>query len=494
MIVACYLDEYSSYRLVGSLRLEDDVSEFRYSENYMASPGARPLFSCLPLSDKSITGSVVRASFEALTPEGYARTILSDRYSLDYGDYVSLLLRLGDETIGALVITEPGKPPGASAHYEPIGETLFDDFARMPRTVAAQVVGEVRLSLSGEMTKIGVYQDLGSGEWFLPFGTAPTTHIVKAPSGDYKDQTINEAICLMAAKNLEIEAADVTLREAGNGTPLLFAKRFDRVFDAADVLIDGHRKPRRVHQEDMCQALGMPGTFKYEPSEAEYLELIAGALSRATANAYGERHILFEQIIYRYAIGDCDGHLKNYSILYPKLNDGMVSPLYDVTSTTIYPMVSREMGVRLNRDRIIDHVSPEDLYRTISRLSIPEGNARDLIENIALNLEAAIETARDHLIDEGFEQARSVADSIIASARPRLDMCRRSLGLSLKQLDEQQVTYELSEPSLDEDIARAKEAALAANPSTEEALFQATEEARHRAGEYSGYSDFDLGR
>lgn len=87
-----------------------------------------------------------------------------------------------------------------------------------------------RLSLAGAESKLGLYHagsDLQSG-WFLPLGTAPSTHIVKASDGAFKNQTINEALCMLAAKHCGFDVADCQLLPAGGAEPLLIVTRFDR--------------------------------------------------------------------------------------------------------------------------------------------------------------------------------------------------------------------------------------------------------------------------
>lgn len=44
---------------------------------------------------------------------------------------------------------------------------------------SAQLVTKAHLSLTGASGKVGLYYDDKKGEWYLPIGNAPSTHIVK---------------------------------------------------------------------------------------------------------------------------------------------------------------------------------------------------------------------------------------------------------------------------------------------------------------------------
>ena len=95
---------------------------------------------------------------------------------------------------------------------------------------------------------------------------------------------------------------------------MLVVERYDRKSCPADAPIDGHVRFRRLHQEDFCQALGMLGTEKYEVSRRSYARSMADALRRYASNPIEDILRLFDLIAFNYIIGNCDAHLKNYSM------------------------------------------------------------------------------------------------------------------------------------------------------------------------------------
>jgi serine/threonine-protein kinase HipA len=93
--------------------------------------------------------------------------------------------------------------------------------------------------------------------------------------------------------------------------------------------------PIRLHQEDFCQALGLPLFLKYEPTDGHYASLIAHTLDEVSADPIADKIEFFRRLIFDYYIGNCDNHLKNRSILWtPDLQSCRLAPLYDLTSIT----------------------------------------------------------------------------------------------------------------------------------------------------------------
>lgn len=418
-------DRYAHFEPVGSLQIDPDhafASSFVYERGYLDSADSRPISVALPLQEKPFGGKDARAWFGGLVPEGQTERALYEQLRLGRGDYVSLLSHLRDETLGALVFCGENETPGQSEGYEPLPQTFFDDFARNPLAVARQTIGRSRLSLAGEMTKVGLYRDEASGEWFLPIGAAPSTHIVKAASGSFPLQTINEALCLMCAKSCDIETVDVELIGTGNDEPLICVRRYDRTIPKSPRMIDGHARPVRRHQEDMCQALLLQAHLKYSPSGADYLNMMSTVLAKVARRSYAERLILFENTVFDYIVGNTDNHLKNYAILYDESwSSALVAPLYDVTAALIYPGMDRDMGVSLCvPSRSVDSVTKETLERSWESMGLRREDAVPVILNLARAVEGGFEAARDELHRQGWPQVRGLFDDVMIDIAPRM--------------------------------------------------------------------------
>lgn len=90
--------------------------------------------------------------------------------------------------------------------------------------------------------------------------------------------------------------------------------------------------PRRVHTEDLAQAVGAAAAHKYAMTAPQALALI-GARIGVDAQ-YG----FVRMLAFNTAVGNADAHAKNYSIV---LDRGVrLAPLYDSLPTTVWPQVS----------------------------------------------------------------------------------------------------------------------------------------------------------
>ena len=86
-------------------------------------------------------------------------------------------------------------------------------------------------------------------------GSSPTTHIFKNGVIGFKLEALNEFVCMKSAQRTGIATANVEYRMFED-EPALIVERYDRV-KVEDGTI------RRLHQEDLCQALGVMPAQKY---------------------------------------------------------------------------------------------------------------------------------------------------------------------------------------------------------------------------------------
>jgi len=107
----------------------------------------------------------------------------------------------------------------------------------------------------------------------------------------------------------------------------------------------------REHQEDFCQALGIPSRAKYEehggPGIADSVEL----LRRATDEPAREVLRFLDAIFFNLLIGNHDAHAKNFSLLYSRSEPYVrLAPLYDLLSTAIYG-IGESLPMRIGHER-----------------------------------------------------------------------------------------------------------------------------------------------
>ena len=399
-----YREYFGRFEEVGRVAPAREGIGFAYSESYLQSRTARSISQALPLQPGAFSARETESFFNGILPEGSMRRSLSRAFHADVDDVGAFMARLNDESAGALVFGEGEESLSEGWGYAPLGEDDLARFAEHPAEFAPRAASRSRLSLAGAQMKVGLFFD-ASGSWFYPQGAAPSSHIVKACDGSFPDQTINEAICMRTAAALGFDVASCRLIPVAGRDPLLAVERFDRI-DVGDAFL------HRLHQEDFLQAL--PDYFdKYEPTDGNYANHCAWVVNEGSCNPFGERRLLFSRLLLDWALGNADNHLKNHSMLWSEdWSSREMSPLYDLTCTTIYPELDREMGVSFGRSRRIDDVRMEDVMATARSCGVSAQFARDELEELLEVFPSVLCKAAEAVAEEGFPRAVDVGRRI----------------------------------------------------------------------------------
>lgn len=411
------------FQFVGELSFAQSAGSFSYAAKYLESPDAADISLALPLQEASFSPSATRAFFEGLLPEGSMRELFASSLHARGEDYLRLLSRLNNESVGALLFCDRDTEPEADRSYTPLSMADLERFARQPKRTALEMGLASRLSLAGAQSKIGLYCQNGAETvWYLPQGSASSTHIVKASDGTFPHQTINEAFCLAVARQCGFDVANAFLIRIPGQEPLLAVERFDRI-KSHSTLVQGLPMPCRLHQEDFCQAAQLPSYLKYEPTDGNYLSLGARIINAASSDPFGDKVMFFNRILLDYLLGNCDNHLKNHSLLWDAdWSARALSPLYDLTCTTLYPQLSREMGVSLCESRRLDEVTASDIRTAARRTGISEAMGWEQFERLREEFPLALVKAEQDLADQGFPEVSPVAEFIREDSARRLDV------------------------------------------------------------------------
>jgi len=94
--------------------------------------------------------------------------------------------------------------------------------------------GALRISIAGAQEKTALLRH--EGQWRLPTGATPTTHIFKLPLGlvghlklNMQDSVENEWLCMHLLRAYGLPVADCEIARFGD-QPVLIVERFDRRF------------------------------------------------------------------------------------------------------------------------------------------------------------------------------------------------------------------------------------------------------------------------
>lgn len=136
---------------------------------------------------------------------------------------------------------------------------------------------------------------------------------------------------------------------------------------------------------------------------------------------------MFETQVFNYIIGNCDNHLKNYSMTWDSSwRSKSVSPLYDVTCTTLYSVLSRDMGLGIGAHRSIDQIDEHDFLLLARQLGISGAQARQSLAALAESFEHGIMTVGRELEDQYGVPASALARRMADDGRTRLNVVARA--------------------------------------------------------------------
>ena len=423
------LNVFRGFMKVGSLDIlaNESFYGFTYDSGYLALPSALPLSLSLPLTQSRYHGTEAQPYFEGLLPEGDARDAIARRLGISRRSSTKLLRALGRDCAGDIsILDETEDPPPDLNQSQEINQNTYLPLeggilkiAEKPHEEIPRLQENMRLSLAGGQGKTALYHDdmkhISQG-WHIPLFGLPTTHIIKPGllETHYPHLTLNEFLCLRAASECGIRAADVDLLYPE--TPVILIRRYDRMI--SNITVKDLKAVRRIHQEDCCQACGVKSDLKYEHDGGPGFKQVRDLLVKHARQPFEDIETLVKWGVYNFLIGNCDAHSKNLSLLHNM--DGTVSlaPVYDLVSTTIYDgrfgsKLSRNMGMKIGIHENIDKVNAEDFSifaRDVHvRLQQVLSVGKELVRNIPPAFKSAVHAADN----AGFSAACDVAGRIM---------------------------------------------------------------------------------
>ena len=342
-----------------------------------------PLLSCsLPLTDHRQQAGVF---FKGLLPEGQHLHSLAAEARVPAYDTFGLLARYGKDVAGAAVIAldDPGKRPGDVETYT--AEALAEEVASLPQRPLG-IHDDSELSLAGLQDKL-LLVAVGDHQWGRPIHGRPSTHILKVEDRRYPGMAALEAGCLHLARAAQLTTVSATVVDVA-GLPCLIVSRFDRCID-----VDG--TVARVHQEDVCQAMGLDpdaaqGRGKNEASGGPKLRDVAGLLDRFAADPVGELSRLAAAVAYTVVIGNADAHGKNLSLLHPEPGLVSLAPLYDTVPTVMWPNLRSTAAMSVNGRHDLDAITVDDVVAEAGAWPLDADRARSAAESAIAAVMSAV--------------------------------------------------------------------------------------------------------
>jgi serine/threonine-protein kinase HipA len=324
-------------REVGIVNYKDSRLSFTYSQTWRDDPNAYPLSLSMPLGSATHGHARIEAFLWGLLPDN--DRVLQNwgkRFQVSPKNVFRLISHVGEDCAGAVQFVSPERFETLIA--EPVAREIQwlteEDVAGRLRTLradhsawrAASDTGQ--FSLAGAQPKTALLFE--RKRWGVPSGRIPTTHILKPPTGEWEGHAENEHFSLQLARALGLIVP--------NSSVVRFQDEIAIVVERYDRARAGGRWVR-IHQEDMCQALGLHPTRKYESDGGPGVQRIVELLREQSSSPEEDVQSFVDAIAFNWLIAGTDAHAKNYSLLLGQNGVVRLAPLYDLASILPYPSV-----------------------------------------------------------------------------------------------------------------------------------------------------------
>ncbi len=333
-------------RVAGILtRLAGGRLRFDYTDEYRRGADPTPLSVTMRPQVRSHPGSVVAPWLSGLLPDNeavlarWARTFHASATS----PFSLLATPVGHDCAGAVRFARPDEVDDVLARRGEVTWLTEEEVAGRLRELREDSTAWLgreftgQFSLAGAQAKTALLQR--DGRWGVPSGAVATSHILKPAVAGLDDHDLNEHLCLDAARRAGLVVARTRVARFA-GESAIVVDRYDRR------PVDGELA--RIHQEDVCQALGVPPSRKYQNEGGPGADDIARLFRAVMPARVAEEAIwrFLDALAWNWLIAGTDAHAKNYSLL---LANGQVrlAPLYDVASALPYDLHEKKLRLAM---------------------------------------------------------------------------------------------------------------------------------------------------
>lgn len=325
---------------------------------------------------------VLHPIFSQNLPEGYNRRYIADRLARYANvDDMYLLALQGEYGIGMLSYRTEQEFPAAE-------KLSIDDILKYKgeKPLFPQLLEKyyLRNMVSGVQPKVILSIDS------MGRSVEQQNVIVKAADSNFPLLTVNEYVCMEAARACHLDVPNTYLAD---NLETFIIERFDNIDGIAYGYEDFTTLMKKSNSTDA----------KYQSSYETLLRAVM-----LFTNSIKEVEKTYSYIVFNCLIGNGDAHLKNFALQYsPDMKHIFVSPLFDVTHTQIYAhkyhVIDNKMALKLNKTKQFpDH---EQLLRLGIEAGIPKIKVLQVIENLADGIVSYLNQSTEVLLFDGLKES-----------------------------------------------------------------------------------------
>lgn len=308
---------------------------FAYAEDWRTAADAFPLSLSMPLALGEHGHAKIDPYLWGLLPDN--EQVLDKwgrKFHVSARNAFGLIAHVGEDAPGAVQFVKPERIDAlrraSPADIDWLTEAMIAERLRalradhgawrLPRDTG-------QFSLAGAQPKTALL--FLNGRWGLPSGRVPTTHILKPPTGEFDGHAENEHFCLELARALGFAVPNSRVMRFEDQIAIV-VERYDRVQVARAAF-------QRIHQEDVCQALAIAPTRKYESEGGPGVRQTVELLRTYSTKSEEDIETFLDAVAMNWLIAGTDAHAKNYAVLIGAGGSVRLAPLYDLASVLPYP-------------------------------------------------------------------------------------------------------------------------------------------------------------
>ena len=381
----------SGSEVVGTVeRGRERTAWFQYTASYTESDVSVPL---------SLTAPVTAGRYEI---SGWMDGLLPDRLEVReqwgrrYGaaswqPFDMLATPIGMDCAGAVQFCPHDQADGLRERRGGTVALSDEDTATHLAAVRSGIAAPMRaleewppFSLAGAQGKTALH--LADGVWHFATDGTPTTHILKIAMPAYPDNDLVEHVCMATLRRADIPVANTKIVHFGDERAIA-VERFDRRRDPDGTL-------RRIHQEDMCQALGFGPDLKYQryggPAPSDIADELRSQPDQPAASLQRFR----DALVCNWLLAGSDAHAKNYSVLL-SAGGAVLAPLYDVCSMSPYignrDLSDLALAMDVGWARSLSEANdPRAWLQCSEELELPHAETAGRVEELSETIPAAL--------------------------------------------------------------------------------------------------------
>jgi serine/threonine-protein kinase HipA len=406
------------------LRNSSGRLKFVYEEAWQSADDAFPLSLSMPLTSTEHSHERIDAFLWGLLPDN--STVLDNwarQFQVSARNAFALLSHVGEDCAGAVQFILPGRLDTLLSKRADTIDWLSEEEVGARLRILRADHSAWRLerdsglfSLAGAQPKTALLFE--RGRWGVPSGRTPTTHILKPPAGHLAAFILNEHLCLQLARGLEFPTASSRVMRFADEKAIVL-ERFDRVRTT-----EGWQ---RVHQEDLCQALGVSPSRKYQieggPGPRAIVDLLRDHSSASSADVT----TFVDALVFNWLIAGTDAHAKNFGVL---IAPGRVrlAPLYDVASILPYPRFDLnrvKLAMKVGDHYRLNEIRKSDWLKAAEQLKLDPTSLIARMTHMAEAIPDIARTIGTELTQAGLEDP--VIERLITRLTARAQLCLKHI-------------------------------------------------------------------